>query len=89
MTTTAEHNRQARIDRIGAQIADLQAQRAALLDPPFAKGDKVTRLDAEHAGRDTVWTVRAVDSADPRKVGLDGPDGRMAMNIPADSLVRR
>jgi hypothetical protein len=87
--TTAERNRQAYIDAIDAQIAELLARRAALVGPPFRVGDLVHRTDDEGFDRWQVWVVTRVDAVDPRKVSLGqrGDDWRMAMNVSAATLV--
>jgi hypothetical protein len=85
-TNITDRNRAAYIAAIDAEIADLRARRFALLNPPFGKGDRVTRTDADQDDRATVWTVTGVRASDPRKVSLETADGRMAMNVPADTL---
>lgn len=80
-TTTAERNRLARIDAIDAQIADLTAKRAALIDPPFQPGDRVT-VTGEGP---QVWTVADFNRLDPRLIHMS-TDGRDRFNQPAGEL---
>lgn len=81
--TTPERNRLARIASIDEQIAELQARRAALVNPPFKTGDRV--VVADEPG--TVWTVTRFDPIDPRRVSLCSGN-RDQFNVPASELSR-
>lgn len=88
-TLTATERRIASID---AQIADLQAKRAALLNPPLRKDDIVEDIpttDIGPGGRPVVrqWRVTGVGRDDPRRVSLISLDGtRSAWDRSADTL---
>jgi hypothetical protein len=79
--TTPERNRLARIKSIDEQIADLTSKRAALVNPPFKAGDRVT-VNGEDA---TVWTVSGHSPIDPRLVTMH-TGSRDRYNAPAGKL---